>query len=51
MRKQLRAYQQDIVNLTIQSNKSTLIQIPTGGGKTFIAKHIIMDLINYYNKC
>lgn len=50
MIKQLRPYQQDIVNQTVKSDKSTLIQIPTGGGKTFIAKHIIMDLINHYNQ-
>ena len=37
----LRNYQQDIVNQTIATNLSTLIQIPTGGGKTIIAKEII----------
>lgn len=47
---QLRPYQKDIVNKVINSNKSTLIQIPTGGGKTVIAKEIIIDLINNYNK-
>lgn len=47
---QLRPYQQDIVNQAINSDKTTLIQIPTGGGKTVIAREIIIDLINHYNK-
>lgn len=47
---QLRPYQQDIVNQAIESNEATLIQIPTGGGKTVIAREIIMELINHYNK-
>jgi DNA repair protein RadD len=50
MKMQLRPYQKDIVNQVIKSDKSTLIQIPTGGGKTFIARAIIIDLINHYNK-
>ena len=46
----LRPYQKDIVEQVIKSDKSTLIQIPTGGGKTIIAREIIIDLINHYNK-
>ena len=42
---QLRPYQKDIIFQTINSNQSTLIQIPTGGGKTVIAKEIIGDLV------
>jgi len=34
----LRDYQKDIINKTIASTKSTLIQIPTGGGKTVIVR-------------
>jgi len=40
----LRDYQQDIVNQTINSNKHTLIQVPTGGGKTVISRFIAFDL-------
>jgi len=43
---ELRAYQKDIIEKVLNSNQSTLIQIPTGGGKTIIAKEIIKDLIN-----
>ena len=46
---ELRDYQLDIVNQTLNSNKSTLIQIPTGGGKTLIAKEIIADLVEKLN--
>jgi len=41
-----RPYQQDIINQTLNSKKNTLIQLPTGGGKTIIAKHIIFELIH-----
>jgi len=40
----LRPYQKDIIEQTVKSKKSTLIQIPTGGGKTVIAKSIIFKL-------
>ncbi|GEM_PF-2357486 len=46
----LRDYQQDIINQTINSDKSTLIQVPTGGGKTIIAKEIIKYLTNNLNQ-
>ena len=42
----LRDYQKDIIDQAINSNKSTLIQIPTGGGKTVIAKEIALELVN-----
>jgi superfamily II DNA or RNA helicase len=42
----LRDYQQDIVNKAVNSKKSTLIQIPTGAGKTVIAKEIAIELVN-----
>lgn len=41
----LRPYQQDIVNQTINSNDDTLIEVPTGGGKTLIAREISLELI------
>ncbi len=41
---QLRPYQKDIVTQTINSNKHTLIQVPTGGGKIVIARFIAFDL-------
>lgn len=43
-------YQLDIIKQTLNSDKSTLIQIPTGGGKTIIAKEIILDLVSRLNK-
>ena len=43
-RKKLRDYQKDIILQVINSDKSTLIQIPTGGGKTFIAYEIAIKL-------
>lgn len=43
---ELRPYQIDIINQTIHSDKSTLIQVPTGGGKTVIARAIIDHLIH-----
>lgn len=42
---QLRPYQEDIINQTLMSNDDTLIQVPTGGGKTFIARQISLALI------
>lgn len=45
----LRDYQLDIINQTLNSDKSTLIQVPTGGGKTIIAKEIIVDLVGRQN--
>ena len=37
----LRFYQEDVIQQVIKNNSSSLIQIPTGGGKTIIAKHLI----------
>ena len=48
--KQLRPYQVDIIKQTVKSTKNTLIQIPTGGGKTLIAKEIISDLVGRFDK-
>ena len=45
-----RSYQQDIINKTLETTKSTLIQLPTGGGKTIISKEIAIGLINDYKK-
>jgi superfamily II DNA or RNA helicase len=45
----LRDYQKDIIDQTINSNKSTLIQVPTGGGKTVIAKEIALELVNKHS--
>lgn len=47
---ELRDYQRDIINQAINSDKSTLIHVPTGGGKTVIAKEIILDLVGRLNK-
>lgn len=47
---ELRTYQKDIIDLVVTTDKSTLIQIPTGGGKTVVAKEIAIALINKYNK-
>lgn len=47
---ELRPYQIDIINQTVNSDKSTLIQVPTGGGKTVIARTIIDNLVNKYDK-
>lgn len=41
----LRPYQEDIVNQVKQSNDDTLIEVPTGGGKTLIARQISLELI------
>ena len=49
-RKQPRDYQIDIIDQVVKSNKSTLIQIPTGGGKTFIAYEIATDLIAKFDQ-
>ena len=40
---EIRPYQQDIINKTLETTKSTLIQLPTGGGKTIISKEIGID--------
>lgn len=45
-----RPYQQDIIKKTLETTKSTLIQLPTGGGKTIISKEIAIGLINNFNK-
>lgn len=45
MNLKLRPYQVDIINQTLNTEVSTLIQIPTGGGKTIIAKNIIEKLV------
>lgn len=42
--REIKEYQQDIVNQVISTNASTLIQLPTGSGKTFIAKLIALEL-------
>jgi superfamily II DNA or RNA helicase len=39
-----REYQENIIHKTIQMDKATLIQLPTGGGKTYIATEIIKKL-------
>jgi len=49
-RKVPRDYQKDIIEQVVKSNKSTLIQIPTGGGKTFIAYEIATDLIAKFDQ-
>ena len=41
----LRFYQEDVIQQVIKNNSSSLIQIPTGGGKTIIAKHLIEHFI------
>ena len=40
----LRPFQEDIVNQVVQSNDDTLIEVPTGGGKTLIARQISLEL-------
>ena len=47
---ELRDYQKDIVNKVLENTKSTLIQLPTGAGKTIISKEIAIGLINKFNK-
>lgn len=42
--KQPKDYQKDILNQVISTDASTLIQLPTGSGKTFIAKLIALEL-------
>lgn len=44
MQLDLRPYQKEIIEEAVKSNLSTLIQIPTGGGKTIIAKEIALHL-------
>ncbi len=46
----LREYQDDIINQTINSNVDTLIQVPTGGGKTVISRFIALKLSFFENK-
>lgn len=46
----IRPYQDDIIKKTLETTKSTLIQLPTGGGKTIISKEIAIGLINNFNK-
>lgn len=50
MKIELRNYQKDIIEKAISSTESTLIQIPTGGGKTLMAKEIASVLISQYHK-
>ena len=42
-------YQQDIIDKTIEFKGNTLIQLPTGGGKTLISYNIAIELYNKYN--
>lgn len=42
--KELREYQQEIVNRVLASNKDSLVVLPTGGGKTVIATSIMQGL-------
>ena len=49
-RKEARNYQKDIISQVINNTKSTLIQIPTGAGKTFIAYEIAKELIVKFNQ-
>ncbi len=49
-RKKPRDYQKDIISQAVNSKESTLIQIPTGGGKTFIAYEIATDLIAKFDQ-
>ncbi|MCT7545157.1 DEAD/DEAH box helicase [Aliarcobacter cryaerophilus] len=42
-------YQQDIIDKTIEFKGNTLIQLPTGGGKTLISYSIAIELCNKYN--
>lgn len=42
-------YQQDIIDRTIEFKGNTLIQLPTGGGKTLISYSIAIELCNKYN--
>jgi superfamily II DNA or RNA helicase len=42
-------YQQDIINKTIEFKYNTLIQLPTGGGKTLISYEIAKELYSKYN--
>lgn len=44
MKFEKREYQEDIVKKVVQNNKHTLIHLPTGGGKTYIATEIIKEL-------
>lgn len=46
----LRDYQQDIVDKVFQTNESTLIHLPTGSGKTLVAKEIVRILTKDFNK-
>jgi len=46
----LRGYQQDVVDLIHESEKDTLIQAPTGAGKTIIFSHCIRDFANMGQK-
>ncbi len=41
-----RPYQQDIIQRTSKADGSMLIELPTGGGKTYIAKEIAQNEIN-----
>lgn len=49
-RKEARDYQKDIISQVTNSKESVLIQIPTGGGKTFIAYEIATDLIAKFDQ-
>lgn len=44
------SYQQDIIDKTIEFKGNTLIQLPTGGGKTLISYNIALELHSRYNK-
>lgn len=47
---ELREYQEDIINQTINSDLHTLIQVPTGGGKTVISRYIAYQLSFFQNQ-
>lgn len=46
--KKLYPYQKEIVRKTIETDEHVIIQLPTGGGKTFIAAEIIKKLTNLF---
>ena len=47
---EVRDYQTDIISRVTASTESTLIQLPTGGGKTYIAIEIIKKLSDFHGE-